>query len=618
MLVALVLPILLALAAFIISLSYVQIARSGMQIAVDNAALAAGQEICDMSWSTISLASGCGSRFRWNSALDAAVAMLAMHKLHASLGQSAGYEPLSTEPFHDVRNRDDSIPTVPEWRRGDLMVRINRGWINKGKFESLEGADWDARHPGVLKYLLFSAIKVEVTRRIGMFAWLGIGSWTVSVESMGVLPNEDVLVAPFALPQCAVLDITRTKDGELPTEILPPDSLCEVDRIFGGTSQAGTFSTPGCSGQNCCPPEGCLAMPEFGWTPDLCWNPQSEKPPGACNWGAARYGRSAADKSGLLTNFGLVGLPLTDSVNPQGYYHDFDPVLRPSEIYLPPEVHEGTIKDIINGLHGGVPLVHAGLGWRFAALPDGLEGAMDSSPGGRIDDAVWNQINKVPPGSAADPRCGADVPASICSHPNFLEELLFPLTFQLSYGCTSGKSMGNLLGWESSCPGSAMATQGLCRSRRYQKMTKPSSTFIGTYTSDCVVDGTTPSGSMWQALVPILADVRADPDGALKVNNTCVSPLDTSNLSIVSFARVNFIDVDINNGLYPVPTSCGNEFRNPGDVSADLSDPPWGFSSSRGLGCNVVRGRISCRGMLSASAASAGSFHPSRLQLVTD
>lgn len=615
LLVVIILPILLALAAFAVSVSYVQMARSELQASVDAATLAGAQTICDLTNINLGDSPACGSAARWNGSLDTVAGVLSLHRVHGSPESTKKFPPLPTTQFNDPRNIDNPGPDTPSWSQDDMSVTIERGRMNKERFESLEGARWQSEHPGVLKYLLFSAIRVTVSRRISIFSWFGIKGWEITAKSLGTLPRSDVFVAPFALPLCSVLDTAINSRGELSTAY-SSTIRCQQEILFTGTSRAGTFVTPSdCSPEeDCCPPEGCLSVPEFTWSLRACWN-HLDVDTGVCNWASPRTGTSPRDRRGIASNFGFVGLPLTKSEVPQGFYHRYDPIQNPQETYYLSDVHEGTIKDILNGNHGGVPLVRAGLGWGFAALPDGLTGATDDLPGGRIDDVVWNQINKIPAGGSGDPLCASDVDAAICNHPSFSKTILKPLGESYSSTCPQWPIRKHIIGWSASaCPGKAVATQGLCRSRMY-----PNLTFLPLDGgAACSADVSTPTGSMWQALVPILADTRKSmPDTV--VQDPCSHPPDTTALEIIGFARINFFDVDINNGIYPAPDNCPTQFRNPGDVSVPLDRPVWGFSNPvNGVGCNIVRARLSCASHLVASADQFVNIHPGHLEHLSD
>lgn len=622
-LVALLLPVLLMAALYSLSVSYLEMAKEEMQAAADSAALAgihASSEPLIEPDTHYWNASGTGGYITWNMALILSVETLRQNVLHGLLGETKRFPPMDWKPYLDPRPQSAAIPAVPEWRN-NIVVRIERGWLTGKGFESLEGLSWQDEHPGVLKYLLFSAVKVEISRDVGMFSWFGLRSSQISVTSFAALPHDDnLLVAPFALPMCAVLNDPLNPTGA--DGLVAPGYLCSSDRLFTGLQRRGNVQSPqGCS-PDCCPAEGCVTVPEFSWEPDN--SPQQSSPHfiGTCNWGSVRSGIAVFDTIGLAPNFGVVGLPLvehspTDRI---GFYADYDPVHNSQDVYTESDVNESTIKTLLNNQRDNLPLVRASLGWKFVPLQEGLTGAADALPGGRIDDVVWNQINKVPYGSSAQSVCREGLSQLVCDHPPLQTAMSFDDLAQPG-GRAAVTIADHRMSWDVNTCGSLIwKTPGLCRSRMIPDIISDNGVCSPAITQNV--------GSVWKALVPVIADIRKRSATPGVPTNPCKISVDREHQTIVGFVSMNFYDVDINNGVYMKPIECTTSdrtyknttcppvpFQDVGQTPPRPELPTWGFVSDLdGLGCNLVRGRAACIQSISGTSAASGELWPGHLE----
>lgn len=629
-LVALILPVLLFTALYSLSVSYTEVVREEMQLAADAAALVGLNArktpqlyLSPEDWTYTEE----DSRAVWNVALRLSIDTLRQNRLHGMLGQTIRFPAMNDSSFMDPRDASIPAPIIPEWL-GEVSVRINRGWITDGGFQSLEGAAWQAEHPGVLKYALFSAVKVEISRSVGMFSWLGLRSSHISASSLAAFPHDDpVLVAPFALPMCAVSNLPN--DMSIDWTLQRSSQLCSLDKYFSGIYRRGTFESSGSDAYlGSCPAGGCISRPEFTWEPKNFLPEEIQTPGGVCNWGTSREGSRATDSTGILSNYGVVGLPVARRSTGEeiGFYSDYDPVHNPDDIYRESEISESTVKELISNSRDGLPLVKAALGWRFVVLPEGLTGSTDSLPGGRIDDVIWSQINKVPFGSAVNHSCKDGLSPLLCDHPPFGTALSFTDLSQKG-GFTPAIPEALSFSWDVPvCIDHPLDnTQGLCRSRMVPNVIADDGV--------CKADVSAQLGSVWSALIPVIADVRwhspSEPGGP---SPPCSMPLDTADQRIIGFVRMNFFDVDINNGVYKKPLECTTAkshplnpdvvavpFQDVGAIPPDPGKPTWGFVSPLdGQGCNLVRGRAACNQVFVGTSAMYTSEWPEHLETISE
>lgn len=637
---AILTPVLLSIAMWCCYIAYLTMVESELRAAADVASFTGISEACDhFTWSQ----SPCGNIYRWNRALDFSVKSLRLAVSHGSPGTEKHLPDQDVNVLFEPRS--SPTPDTPHWQGSDYTIEIDRGYIDEqGTFHTLEGYSWSVEHPGVTKYILFSAMKVKISRTISGF-W-GALAKTISVESYGVVPNEKVLVAPFAVPLCAlipgapvksiggadwsVLDFNLNASGSLVNS--GDYGLCGRDLLLTGTSRNGTFETPGCdpaTSSVCCPPGGCLAIPDFTWSAAGWGYYGSESdglvsnvPPGLCNWGSTRVGKMPQDTASLVGNYGVVGLPFAPKIGkdgtPQlvGYYTDYDPIVRPTDIYRPEDVNEANIKDLLNNLRDNVPLVQARVGWSFKVLAAGLTGVNDSN-GSRVEDAVWNQIDRMVPGNGNIQRCREDIDESVCRYQTYRSSQaawIVPQSLAWQVEPTDSYNCADL----------PTATRGVCRSRRAPDVISSN----GVCKSEVSMTSTQQallSASTWRALVPVIADVRRDSSA----ENPCNHPMIADNMTIVGFLGAILYDVDINNdlnnnGIYSRPlngckTSCKMganfkvqpecehyDFRDRAEVDADQKLPVWGFNSpDKSQTCNVVRAMFECFPTVTGSTALA-------------
>lgn len=610
---AFLLPVLLSFALFSYYLAQAAIVEGDLRTAAELSAASAVSFYCREPSYPIHVGGDypdietCGTPLAWNEGLVIAYESLRQHLSHGDLESSKQMlkvAPTALAPFLEPRYPAGPDAGIPEWSGSGMTVRIDRGWVDEeGKFQSLEGLQWDVTHPGVSRYQLYSAVRIKLTRNISIRLPFGLSPSQIAVEAVASMPHDRILVAPFALPLCSIADwygLFTMFNPDFPIYLTPTREGLDFDLLFTGTSRhLSSVPESGCSAVGgSWTEDGCQVLPEFSWTPlregDLrnSHNEVTNLLPGICNWNTGHKGNAVADPRGLLRNYGVIGLPIVPDLNPgewRGFYADYDTTMRPYDFYRETSVTEATVKDILNNLHDNVPLVQAMRGWRFKVIKPGLTG---DSPGEPIGNVIWKQIQNSVGGASSGNLCREGTPEEICNHTT-LSSVYPEIGLQQ-------------LAWDpTKCQNNLFITQGLCRS-----MVVPDSTT--TSSGACIGDVSDleriKRSGVWQVLVPIIADMRP----AAPTNG--VEPLDDGPLcgkalyddypTIVGFAKVNLFDASFDTSAYTAPAQCTNPvFRNVGDLRLDL--PLWGFTSPAGTpGCNLIRGRLDTNSRTQGTAAA--------------
>lgn len=362
LMVALALPALLLIVALVLLAGHAGLVRTELRAAADAAAHAGATVLCS-------------TRECFKSARDTAAWTIAQHIAHSRPGASPrlefGYHPEDTVSF---------------WRTDSLEVRIERGrWSTEYGFRSLEGwdrADSSEYQPGMVGYVTSNAVRVTL-RRLGISAVaggvLGAESETaVSATAVNDTPQQ-VCIAPFAIPLCAVLNSNGNYD---------PDKIDNNTRYFTAVER------------HCRSDLGhdryCNNLPAFPIEPttesDILreYLPVQPVPDVPAQFTMINKMRVFLDKrpgfntdrytSNPFDNYGVVGLP-----GPYGT-----------------ELTESTIRvKLATGGEQGCTVAH--VGQNFQVLRDGLREA-------RTNTVVWNRITGATYG-------GSDEPAD--AHPPF-------------------------------------------------------------------------------------------------------------------------------------------------------------------------------------------------------
>ena len=213
----LLVPIIIGILSFLYYNNSRTLIRSQLQKASDSAALAGASALCSQ-------------RSCFEDSKNAVVASLKQFYAHGGKSSNSLEVDLVDEVFNDELNSPEIF--YPE---KNLKVSIERGWWLETDpennpdvfaFESMEG-DWQETYPGIPKYVAANAIRVTTERPVienifSIFGKESTGVKTISVATAGPV-TEDVPIAPFALPVCALLN----DKGDFQT-----NEVCKGDRIF--------------------------------------------------------------------------------------------------------------------------------------------------------------------------------------------------------------------------------------------------------------------------------------------------------------------------------------------------------------------------------------------------
>lgn len=224
------LPLILLLGSYLYFSNSATLIRSQLQLASDAASLAGSRTLCS-------------KRSCYNDAITAAATTLLNYTAHGGNGNNS----LSVDMDDLIENDEDddsyTEPAVWNYPERNLKVSILRGfWIEVNDttktvfdcaatstdefcFESMEG-NWQEEHPGMPVRLIANSVKVEVQRTnvTGIFNLLSSVNSIVTGSSVALAgPLGEEVIAPFAIPVCALLD----DDGDFNKE-----DVCKGDRLF--------------------------------------------------------------------------------------------------------------------------------------------------------------------------------------------------------------------------------------------------------------------------------------------------------------------------------------------------------------------------------------------------
>ena len=303
-----IIPVLLLIVAFL----YFNVNRSSlrveMQMAADAAAVAGAKILCSR-------------RDCYSDSRTAAINILNQFLISTHVGRNNIQ--LEGEPNAD---RDgDSVNDYWSYPEQGVDVWINRGmWVENHQhinqklfdcehtsaaeycFESMEG-NWQKHYPGIPVSAVANAIEIKIETKLSptfnyFFALDNFNMHETAVALSGT--SEEVPVAPFALPVCALLDTT----GEF-----QKDELCRADRVFTAVDRfkpdVSEFES---FGNDCIEIQSLMGHPPGSWAN---WYPElrgSTFPAGAnayvYSWqdfGYSSYDDCLAKRSSNQSKFGV-------------------------------------------------------------------------------------------------------------------------------------------------------------------------------------------------------------------------------------------------------------------------------------------------------------------------
>jgi hypothetical protein len=630
----------LIFAALSFNISYWKVVRGELETAADAAATAGASALC--------FEIGC-----YDDALESARRVLSRHVLHGNVGDAAGM---------------DLTGSGPVWQAGgtgsNLRITIQRGrwwgggekpaWVNVVSssvpfepFDEVSG-DWQARHPGLPRFVAANAVYVKIERPKQKFLLWSGGSGEYQVFAEAVAAKSEMkqqCMAPFAVPVCSLMNNLG--------KIYSPLN-CMQDLYFANEQRY------------CTDPTDCYMLPEFAYRP-IHHSPEFQFTTfvdamidlymdelGIPAWPPAFR---TAIKSFIMDILNEVGIPFTEfegnvqKVEGWGddgectaanlgqcvdgrfvcQFSDYKAVpftmLRDMQdwygvVGAPPVSAGGTVTETyIQEILAERGCVDAKVGQPYSVLAGGLTQVA-------TDDLIWNQIYRADPGTGS--------PVVDATHPllkdtDLLRLAVFAKMPQSSSYCQPlGGMAGIITDYMGVAPNSE--TAGICNSHRVH--------YDDTCLSDWQTGGLNPascghkayktfdwygtgggsfSGSfpetlypcrapgvdwgnstVWQVPVAVIADASASarpctgqdtpPGASMDLSSLYLGtedpPVNAANpYEIIGFIKMNIFDVDVGRLSPAPPTTCN--YANERDVDY------WGWGYNGGY-CNNVRGRPVC------------------------
>jgi len=590
---ALLAVVLIAVAGLVSTYGYGILVRSELQVAADAAALAGAAELCP--WEEC-----------WNAAPDSAAAALREHVAHGNVGDN-----IELDISKMSERRDEEGKLIPVWDGDNLVVRIERGqWTKNFGFRSFE-ASWEEEHPGVPKTIAMNAIRVTLERPqyTGILNVFGTFSSAVSAESIALASaNENVRVAPMAIPVCALLNDEGKFDKA---------RLCSADRLF---TRSDRFCTDG---------GNCGIVPSFPWTPcssesgnnfqmlvaaqGFCsdvWSLQPEAPhpvPSEPGWNpisactVLRYLLSADHGGDGLASTGF-GCYLQADLNKPNHPQEGYAVIRgfQNERFRSIADHYGVF-----GVPGG-----------YEPTEEAIRTAVDQNFNPGLDAQIGDEF-RVLPGGLVEPESQAAFRSQILglfgdsAHPPMSQTEIGTLNNYISVYKLHENVASPILARDDTAASGTVASAGICNSIRTELVCprdalNPSRCARNVSNMPAVISMTRKAGiddesTVWRTLVPVIADTseRATACRVGDAGNQRPTIDPSKFYEIIGFLSTDIFDADIGTDS---PAKPENTF--PG---------VWGFQAQDGTPrCNLVRARASCGNNFVASSQPLNArSHPS-------
>lgn len=230
---ALVVVLVLMAVSVALNIGYSKVVKTDMRVAADAAAISGAGALCS-------------SQTCWRNARLVALAALSEHTIRGSLNHSSRVD------FSGQESNE-----TPRWDFGAIRVTVERGrWHPEdGEFESMEeptADDWQLAHPGIPNFIGANAVRVMIERpAVSMFfnPFRGLSdlSYEMVVEAVAAGGRQDdVCVAPFAIPVCSLVNESGDFDASM---------SCHFDRYI---TEADRYCPSG---------EDCDVVPGAFWNP---------------------------------------------------------------------------------------------------------------------------------------------------------------------------------------------------------------------------------------------------------------------------------------------------------------------------------------------------------------
>lgn len=542
-----IIVVLLGLAAVVINRGYLSIGRSELQ-AISDASAHGGA------------ATLCSSRECFEKAL-----LTAQEIIRQQLGK------------YDLSDIDFHAPG-PTWEGREFTITIERGrwWPpggyepprevlhEKAPFEPLDLSGeliWEAvlGNQGIPSHVAANAFFVRIERKdIGsLLSVFGLARYSLDAQSYAVAGGiEELSVAPFALPICALLNELGEYD---------PSYQCQFDRSFTAANRYCPLDEDGRVSADCNLVPGAHYVFE---TWEYC--ERSGIRPSSCNEGLPMKAKARdtfwnrVEFQDLADHFGVIGLPGEGDA-----------------------VTETEIRSLFNPLQRG--MASARIGDRFRVLSGGLVEPL-------TDAAIWDQISNRLVGDHREVR-ETDFPTLLHVFRFSPQNNLF---LEARVGTCNSRRVPLLPGPPEGVPPSAGWPEP--------------ATWCGQNLSEPLY-GT--NFSFWEVPIPVIAEVGPGASPCRGVTGAEFEPRfnPSGTYVIVGFTKLSVFDTDIGN-LPPVVNSAPCESEDPDECRREGCEP-YAFSDLGGnpIQCNMIRARTRCDASLIPTSEQMSSRHPSIIEV---